>query len=174
MIIYKLTNTINGKCYIGQTKHKTIANRMKDHRSGTKTSMPIAKAIQEFGEKAFKKEILCRVSTPDILDTLEKIYIEIFESLNPDKGYNARPIGSISDYAKKKISEAQTGNKNCEGRNIPLLKLRKPVLCSNGQTYPSVKAAAQALGVNSKNISSVANGRLKRAGGYTFTFIEKV
>ena len=44
----------------------------------------------------------------------------------------------------------------------------KPIIDSNGVSYPSVKAAAEALGLNHSKISAVLNGRRKTTGGYTF------
>lgn len=171
MLIYKITNKTNGKCYIGQTKHKTIANRMKDHRSGTKTSMPIAQAIKEYGESAFEKSVLCTTTSAGLLDLLETIYIEMYDSTNPDKGYNVRIGWRHTQGTKDKISMANMGNKSCVGRNIPLVKLRKPITCSNGKTYPSTKAAAEELDLWRGNINGVLKGRLKTTGGLSFSYV---
>lgn len=49
---------------------------------------------------------------------------------------------------------------------------RKPVTCSNGITYPSVRAAADALGVLESCISACLSGRYKTTGGYSFRLAE--
>lgn len=45
---------------------------------------------------------------------------------------------------------------------------RKPVSCSNGKTYPSVRTAADDLGILPSCISAVLHGRYKTSGGYKF------
>jgi hypothetical protein len=49
MIIYKATNTIDGKVYIGQTRGK-LKNRIKGHKYTSKIkNAEFQKAIREFG-----------------------------------------------------------------------------------------------------------------------------
>lgn len=42
------------------------------------------------------------------------------------------------------------------------------IVCSNGETYPSQSAAAEALSLNQSAISKHMRGMLKHVGGYTF------
>lgn len=56
MLIYKITNTINNKIYIGQTT-QTLKDRWRDYKySGGKIAMrrPIIRAIHKYGFNNFK------------------------------------------------------------------------------------------------------------------------
>lgn len=79
-IVYKITNLINGKIYIGQDS-KNNPNYLG---SGTL----IQKALQKFGKENFKKETLEICETQEQLNSNEEYYIELHNSTNPQLGYN--------------------------------------------------------------------------------------
>lgn len=81
--IYKITNLINNKCYIGQSIH--IERRWTEHCFPSKTSK-ISLAIQEFGKENFNFEILEECSIQE-LDKKEAYWIQYYNSLTPN-GYN--------------------------------------------------------------------------------------
>ena len=57
--IYKITNTVNGKAYIGQTIHDAEKTRIRDHLNGTGNgSRLVRRAINKYGKDAFTYEIL--------------------------------------------------------------------------------------------------------------------
>ena len=64
--IYKITNLINGKAYIGQTCQK-VETRWAEHKRGkTSTNSPLKRAIEKYGWDNFSKEVI------DTADTLEE------------------------------------------------------------------------------------------------------
>lgn len=83
-IIYKVRNSINGKCYIGKTV-KTLEARKKQHYSkflsGKYESSLFYRSVQKYGWDAFEWEV---VDTPsfDILNEREKYYIKLYGDLN--------------------------------------------------------------------------------------------
>lgn len=87
--IYKITNKINNKCYIGQSLD--IYLRWKDHERFAKSKIydyPIYRAIERYGIENFTFEVL-EITEPnkDIMNIKEMEYIEQYNSyLN---GYNA-------------------------------------------------------------------------------------
>ena len=87
MIIYRATNTINGKCYIGQTRG-SLEIRKRKHlnaaRNGGTTNF--YKAIRKYGEDAFVWEVICEAKTAKELNFLETYYIGFYDSLR--HGYN--------------------------------------------------------------------------------------
>jgi group I intron endonuclease len=96
MIIYKATNEINGKSYIGQTV-RTLSERKKEHIE-TALKMRDGKnyfhwAIVEYGEENFKWEILDRSDNQNKLNELEKFYIKNFRTNDNRFGYNGTQGG---------------------------------------------------------------------------------
>jgi group I intron endonuclease len=88
MIIYKATNKINGKVYIGQTI-KTLSERIKSHKSHSKTRKSIFySAIIKYGFEIFEWKIIDFAKTHKELDNQEKYYIKLYDSMNIEKGYN--------------------------------------------------------------------------------------
>jgi group I intron endonuclease len=85
--IYKIVNIKNAKCYFGKTIH--FKERMRAHRlSAKKATTHLARAIKKHGWENFNVEILIRDVPEEDLSGLEKSYIEIFDAMNPNKGYN--------------------------------------------------------------------------------------
>lgn len=84
MIIYKLTNKITGKVYIGQTV-RGLEERMQEHyRHDT---IIVDKAIQKYGKDSFDVEIIDRADTIEELNQKEQFWIRHYDCITP-KGYN--------------------------------------------------------------------------------------
>jgi group I intron endonuclease len=112
--IYKITNTLDQKVYIGRTIQKLVTSRWAVHKSLAKTDEGyLYRAIRKYGLDNFKFEILLdNVQTKEELAFFEKKYISIYDSFNPKFGYNMTSGGenyTLSIEARQKISEA---NKN--------------------------------------------------------------
>ena len=111
MIIYKITNLINNKIYIGQTT-QPLNCRWNDHCHSKRKNNAITNAIRKYGKDNFSIEVLATVYKTDDLNRLEKFYIEEFNSLAP-KGYNLKTGGQdhnrYTDESKKKMSSARIG-----------------------------------------------------------------
>ncbi len=95
--IYKITNLVNGKVYVGQTKDtylKRFHGHKRDARTNRKTCSPVLKrAIQKYGESQFVCELLdSSAQTHEELDRLEIAYIAQLDCLVP-KGYNVTTGG---------------------------------------------------------------------------------
>lgn len=82
-IIYKITNKVNGKSYIGQTRY-TLEFRWKQHLH-KKDNVYFHNAIHKYGKDNFQLEILeeCDV---ELLDSREMYYINKYNTFK--EGYN--------------------------------------------------------------------------------------
>lgn len=125
MQIYLITNKINGKIYVGQClglardrwcRHKYDA-RLNRYPSR------IGNAIRKYGDNAFDVSILVNnVASKELLDYLEQYFIVMYDTRNPDIGYNLTDGGDgayglkMSSEACAKIGKTKIGNKNCVGR----------------------------------------------------------
>ena len=96
MIIYKLTNLINGKIYVGQTI-RTLDRRFKEHAEADSL---IGCAIREFGIENFSSEILEICQTNSQLNEREIFWIEKLNCKAPN-GYNVKNGGSYQKKRKK-------------------------------------------------------------------------
>jgi hypothetical protein len=91
MIIYKITNLLNNKIYVG----KSELNNPNYYGSGTY----ITRAIKKYGKENFKKEILFESEEYNLvlLNEKEIYWIEFLDSMNPDFGYNLHKGGTGLD-----------------------------------------------------------------------------
>lgn len=149
--IYKYTNKINGKIYIGQTKN-TLAKRA-DNGRGYKNCPHFNNAIQKYGLNNFNVEILKDNLTLEEANYWEEYYIKQYDTQNRDKGYNLKSGGS-----------------NSESLN------RKAVIClETKQVYSSLADAEEKTGINYRMISECCNHthNYQTAGGYHWSFYNK-
>ena len=105
MYIYKTTNQINGKIYIGLT---TMNEEESKWYFGSGDS--IKKALEKHGVENFKKEILeSGFSTKEDLAEAEIKWITHFKSTTRGIGYNLSPGGDLNPgYLKKCIYQYST------------------------------------------------------------------
>jgi group I intron endonuclease len=96
MIVYKTTNTINGKVYIGKDRK----NNPKYLGSGKLLYL----AIKKYGVSAFKKEILFESDDENEINAREKIEIE--KHKGRDICYNLAE-GGTGGYTTKYYTEAE-------------------------------------------------------------------
>ena len=89
MIIYKTTNTINGKIYIGQDKN----NNSSYYGSGK----ILQKAIKKYGKEKFVKEILEHCTDESHMNEREIYWIEYYNSRDGIIGYNISEGGKEGD-----------------------------------------------------------------------------
>ena len=80
--IYKVTNKINGKVYIGQSVD--IGRRWRQHMTA-EDDIYFHKAIQKYGVENFEWEVIEKCKKSE-LDERESYWIEYYDSFN--KGYN--------------------------------------------------------------------------------------
>jgi group I intron endonuclease len=109
MIIYKTTNLINGKIYIG--KH----NGKNEKYLGSGRNLILA--IKKYGKENFIREIIeDNIDNLEILNEREVYWINFYDSRNPNIGYNVSKGGAgdtfPSEESKIKNSISNFGEKN--------------------------------------------------------------
>jgi len=115
--IYKITNKINGKMYIGQTRN-SISTRFSEHRSqalrGSKNSI-LYNAIRKYGIDNFEITLLEDHIELESLDEREIYYISEYKSNDGHTGYNLTSGGGngfvMSEEVCRKASERMLGYK---------------------------------------------------------------
>lgn len=139
--IYKITNLIDGKIYVGQTVNyrKRKNTHLASLKRGKHHNSHLQRAFNKYGESSFEIELIkeCKISE---LDSLEKEYIEKLNCLSGCNGYNLMDGGQkfrnftpevrrkmslagkgrvFTEEHKKRISEAQ------KGRSITIASIQK-------------------------------------------------
>jgi group I intron endonuclease len=109
--LYKITDTLNNKVYIGQTADNK--KRWSQHKAYAKhpekTGQYIHRAIAKYGVENFIFEIIAACKTQEDTDETESVLIEQYDSRNKEHGYNLMIGGSHgghSEETKKKQSDA--------------------------------------------------------------------
>jgi group I intron endonuclease len=101
-VIYKITNGIDGKFYIGSTNNliKRYYTHVNHIRTGKNSCVKLIRAVNKHGENHFKFEIVCECPTEEILKT-EQEYID---NLKPH--YNVAKIAG-SNLGIKRTEETK-------------------------------------------------------------------
>lgn len=131
MIIYKITNKVNGKVYIGQTI-QTLKARWSSHCTDKKGYCRLLhNAILKYGRENFTVEQIDVALDRDELDKKEIYWINFYDSINHKKGYNLLGGGnknhSVSEETRKLLSKSGKGRKCPEHLKKLLSSLKKGV-----------------------------------------------
>ena len=130
--IYLVTNTVNGKKYVGQSTCDDIKKRWDTHQRMRKKCLgsAIYRAYQKYGVENFKYQIICICFDEDC-NRFEEEYIKKYNTITPN-GYNMKLLGGsykVSDEtrallrAKAKTWWADDKNRNtfvspCKGKQL--------------------------------------------------------
>lgn len=102
--IYLITNLINGKQYVGKTKH-SLQHRFAQHCNNDHYKTHLHYAIKKYGKENFKIELIC-TCRDDCWKEQEQYYIKKFHTHHSEGGYNITWGGDSNpmddDYVKSK------------------------------------------------------------------------
>lgn len=191
MIIYKTTNLINGKIYIGKDKH----NNPKYLGSGIRLNS----AIQKYGRKNFIKELIEHCDSEKHMSIREKYWIKYFNSTGRLIGYNLTAGGEGGDtfslrplkeqeQTRKALSKSSKhwGNINRQKHSENTKRLwqteeyskkvkdgvnranqNPDIIAKRRQIMKQVTNTPEARAIRSKNASGINNSRWK---GYAYLY----
>lgn len=104
MLIYKITNIVNGKLYIGQTT-KTLDERIKNHHnafvSGKDTHL--YRSMRKYGWDKFQFSVIVYASSQDVLNELEEFYIRKYDTVR--NGYNMAYGGTVNVMYSESVAK---------------------------------------------------------------------
>jgi group I intron endonuclease len=109
--IYKITNSITNKCYIGETKEKIPETRWKQHKRTIEKGIgcpALQNAVKKHGIDNFTFKVLI-ICFDEERFKFEKEYIKKYNSISPN-GYNLTSGGEGGGFIGKKHSQ-ETINK---------------------------------------------------------------
>lgn len=160
-IIYKITNKINGKIYIGKTT-QSLSSRLKGHLNFRSNCFYIGATLKKYGIDNFLIEEIYNSFTKNDLSEKEEYFINYFNSLTPN-GYNlilGNKVLKNSEAHKKLIQSA----KKIEGwaRTSPVIAYN--IYTHKSMYFPRIVDAIKKTGLTKsiieKNISfnRISNG----------------
>lgn len=130
--LYKITNLVNGKLYIGVTANPKSRERQHLHEKPRKGKVSLIKnAALKYGPENFKFEIICIGEQAYIYD-LERKAIESYDTVN--SGYNLVPggLGSLGKKVTKRSDDYEC--------------------FVSGFWFPNKRTACEALNITNTNV----------------------
>lgn len=159
-VIYKITNNLNGKVYIGQTV-QPLRDRWYRHcgnyGSTNENNMAIKRAIKKYGKENFTLEEIESCDYKD-LDEREKFWINYYNSYN--KGYNSTlggqkgaklqkllPVKSkVIEQYNKGLSLREIGRLlNVDHATVKLLLQREGIVLRKVRTYKFTQSERECI-----------------------------
>lgn len=119
--IYLIFCLGNQKSYVGQSRSvkKRIAVHKANLRNGRHTNPYLQSAFTKYGKNLFTFTILeyPEDASPENLTIREQYWIDFFDSMNRDKGFNMKEAGSagiLCEESRRKISTSNIGKKHTD------------------------------------------------------------
>lgn len=149
--IYRFTNRVNGKVYIGYTS-QTPERRYQSHTT-TKLKHKLHQAFDEYGLDNFAFDVIYQSKDGDhTLNVMEQYFIDEYDSIRC--GYNMVSGGSAafagmshSEETKRLMSEKRKGCQQSEEHKAKKAAAKSRPITLDGVTYPSFKKASEALSI---------------------------
>lgn len=159
--VYKHTNTINGKIYIGITRQEP--SRRWQNGFGYIDNNYFYSSIVKYGWDKFRHEIVFDNLTKKEAQEKEIELIAYYKSNNREYGYNMSKGGETCDENFNK----KFGKNNHKSRRIRVIdaKTNKLIKIYESQTQASIE-----LGINRKGITKNCLGQSKTYKGYIFEY----
>lgn len=150
--IYKVTNKINGKIYIGQTNN--FERRKKQHLLDKRTThQAFKRALIKYGEINFEWKIIDKCESKEEINKKEKYYINFYNSKVPN-GYN--------------IANGGEGGSNWNLKPIVMLDLNGNFI----KRYDYISQCENETNLNHSTISACCKRKHARYKNYIFMYEE--
>ncbi len=176
--VYKITNTINNKCYVGSSSN--IKARKNDHwclfRKKKHPNLHLQSSVNKYGLENFTFKVI-EICVKTDITIREQFWIDL---LKPD--YNIRNI-AMNNFGlrhtlstKLKISVAAKNMWKKTGMREQLISNRcKPLVCYTRdgnfyKLYSSTREAALELDIEPSHITKILKGKANLRKGFTFTY----
>jgi hypothetical protein len=147
-VVYKITNTVNGKIYVGITKQiiKRIGNHIYYFKNpDSNKNSYLYKALRKYGLENFAIEILEICNSLEELNNKEVYWISNFQSTNSIFGYNLDSGGNLKEPNEQNILNRQL---NAKVKPVAQYDLKGSLI----QTFYSVKEASRQLNISDSDI----------------------
>ena len=172
MYIYKITNLLNGKFYIGQTIN--YKSRWDAHKRSTYSD--IGKAINQYGVDSFSFKVLFECNQRDA-NLLESYLILKYDTIN--NGYNKVLSKKMDDIDIKKAERLLISIRDktyvLTGEYMAKSGDKRPVYClEENLTFSNAEECRTFYNiVTSTRVRDICLGKRATANGLTFRFLDE-
>lgn len=166
--IYKFTNKINNKVYIGQAKN--LKQRIRTHLNCVKNNhnYPIYNSMRKHNIENFEVEILVQGNfSKTELDDLEVDFIRLYNSINRLYGYNLTAGGEgtvgfkFTKESKDKMSKTKKGKPCSEKHKQKISKTSKGRIFSQEHKQKLSNAAKNRKPISEETINKIRQTKIK-------------
>lgn len=168
MIIYKITNLINNKVYIGQTIC-SLGKRWREHRCFSSHSV-LSRAIKKYGPENFKIEEIDGANAQDELNYRENFWIIKHQSYKSENGYNIKLGGSSGKQTEKIRQKISNGKLLSSKRPFNVYKLSTKEFIG---TWDNQLPCSLYFNIDKKLISRCLTKSILSTNGYVFSYIDE-
>jgi group I intron endonuclease len=188
VVIYLVTNTVNGKIYVGKTV-ETMDRRWTKHMTSAKrrSNYPFHRAIRKYGTSAFTLQVIATAETDEQLRELEIYWIRELRSNDPAIGYNMTkggdgPAGWVMSEATKKKIRLKALGRPCPKSTRDAVSRRHKGVPISAEHKRKIAAhwdldRRDAQGEVARRVNAIENAKLKDYTcdlcGETFTQVKK-
>ena len=160
MKIYKITNIINNKIYIGQTS-KDLKTRFYSH-CRQNNCIALYSAIKKYGKENFKIEEIFSSENQNEIDHMEKKLIKDYSSNHREIGYNIKEGGLVCGVPQTIIDKMRKFHK-CKdfyGKNS----------MGNILNFKSLCQCSSKTGISKLRIKSILNKNIENRCDWNFSY----
>lgn len=162
--IYKWTNNVNGKVYVGQTDNLERREKYFTYFGKVYAGDAINKARNKYNNVKYWDYEVLEYCTKDKLDDTEIYYIALYDSSNRNKGYNLTNGGKGGKNILDEIIQ-----KNVENRKIAVLQIDINTNLVIKEWKSSVDVQ-NCLGYDASSIRKVCKGKRYSCNGYKWRY----
>lgn len=121
MYIYKITNLVNQKVYIGQTVQKNPKMRWYSHQADARRGKKsyLLDSIRKYGQDSFLWEVIDNAVSIDDLNNKEDHWLKYYRNLGVV--YNNREAGGNKIHSDKSILKMQESQKQAHARRRKIM-----------------------------------------------------
>ncbi len=161
MVVYRVTNTVNGKVYVGRTV-QSVNSRWRQHVSDVRRyTFPLHNAIRKYGPDAFIVKILYHAKTREELFKMETFFIVLHQSYLHENGYNMT-LGGDGGEVPNAATRAKMSSMRRGIPSSPKANAKRSARMIEFYTDPKRRERTGSYGID-REVSSKTRDKIRKA-----------
>ncbi len=161
--VYKITNIVNNKCYIGSSYdiHIRFNRHINDLKGQKHHSILLQRAFNKYGIENFIFETILNCAVEETIQ-VEQYLLDYYQP-----AYNIRKIAD-SNRGIKRSEEYIQNQKIIKSKPVVQINMVTMVIINS---YPSALIAGQSIGRSASSVAKCARGFQKQAHGFFWKYV---